>query len=335
MKRKTAVILALIIAMSFSGCTLKSSSKEEAQSYSWTLATSSPEDTVTQLFARRFAEEVARLSAGAMEIKIFSNSVLGGDTELLESCSEGDIPFVIQNTAPQVTYVKEAAVFDMPAVFQSIEEVRAAVDSKGFYNEIQKGYEAAGYRLLAFADQEFRVMTTNKRIEALADFSGQKIRTMENANHISFWKSLGAKPTPMTFSEVYIGLQQNTIDAQENPYEVIVSSRLYDQQKYVIKTNHLPHLISLITNNDFYPGLSEEQRNIIDNAALVAREYAREQADLRVQDRISTMVDSGVEIIELPQETYESIKEKSQRLYESIEQQVGRDLVRAYVGALE
>lgn len=71
---------------------------------------------------------------------------------------------------------------------------------------------------------------------------------MENRYHLSFWKCLGANPTPMNFSEVYIGLQQKTIDAQENPCEVIVSNRLYEQQDYVIETNHLPHLISLIVS---------------------------------------------------------------------------------------
>lgn len=71
---------------------------------------------------------------------------------------------------------------------------------------------------------------------------------MENRYHLSFWKCLGANPTPMNFSKVYIGLQQKTIDAQENPCEVIASNRLYEQQDYVIETNHLPHLISLIVS---------------------------------------------------------------------------------------
>ena len=90
-----------------------------------------------------------------------------------------------------------------------------------------------------------------KILTSLSDFKGQKIRTMENPYHMAFWKSLKANPTPMTFSEVYIGLQQGTIDAQENPYEVIVSSRLYEQQDYVVETNHLPHLISLIVSDEF------------------------------------------------------------------------------------
>mgnify|MGYP000028380252 CR=1 FL=1 len=58
-------------------------------------------------------------------------------------------------------------------------------------------------------------MSTNKPVNSFADFKGQKIRTMENSYHLAFWKALGANPTPMSFSEVYIGLQQHTIDAQE------------------------------------------------------------------------------------------------------------------------
>ncbi len=70
----------------------------------------------------------------------------------------------------------------------------------------------------------------NKKIEKLSDFKGLKIRTMENPYHINFWKSLGANPTPMSYSEVYIGLQQGTIDAQEKPLEAIIVPRFYEQQ---------------------------------------------------------------------------------------------------------
>ena len=60
---------------------------------------------------KKFAEEVERLSGGSMKISVYPNSVLGGDRELLESCKDGDIPFVVQNTAPQVTFMKDTAVF--------------------------------------------------------------------------------------------------------------------------------------------------------------------------------------------------------------------------------
>lgn len=149
------------------------------QRYAWPLGSSSPEDTVTQIYAEKFADEVDRLSDGKMKISVYPNSVLGGDRELLESCKDGDIPFVVQNTAPQVTFMKDTAVFDMPALFDSIDEVREHVDNPKFMKLMQQVYNDGGYELLGYADQGFRVMTTNKKIESLADFKGQKIRTME------------------------------------------------------------------------------------------------------------------------------------------------------------
>ena len=86
-------------------------------------------------------EEVTRLSDGKVKIQIYPNSTIGGDRELLESCQDGDIPFVIQNTAPQVTFMPDIAVFDIPCRFDTIEEVREKVDDEKFYSLIEKVYE--------------------------------------------------------------------------------------------------------------------------------------------------------------------------------------------------
>ena len=319
-----------------SGCGNKDTQDQaKVQRYAWPLGSSSPEDTVTQIYAEKFAEEVERLSDGTMLISVYPNSVLGGDRELLESCKEGDIPFVVQNTAPQVTFMPDVAVFDMPAVFETIDEVREHVDNPDFLSMMQQVYGDAGYVLLGYADQGFRVTTTNRNVQSISDFKGQKIRTMENSYHMAYWKALGASPTPMTFSEVYIGLQQGTIDAQENPYEVIVSNKLYEQQDYVVETNHLPHLISLIVSDEFFEGLTGEQQEIIREAAETAKEYAREQSDERIASRIQTIEESGTQIISLNDEMHEQIRELCKPVYESIEKNVSEDLVDAYLGDMK
>ena len=304
MKKKIYMATAVLAAVLLSGCAKES----DVQRYAWPLATSSPEDTVTQLFSEKFAEEVDRLSDGKMKIQVYPNSTLGGDRESLESCKDGDIPFVVQNTAPQVTFMKDVAVFDIPCVFDSIEEVRNKVDDAKFYGLMEDVYKDAGYKLLGYADQGFRVMSTNKNITSLSDFKGQKIRTMENPYHMAFWKSLKANPTPMTFSEVYIGLQQGTIDAQENPYEVIVSSRLYEQQDYVVETNHLPHLISEI-----------------------AKKYAREQSDTRIAEKIKVIEESGTKIVPMSEELRQEVRDASKGVTEEICHSVSKDIVDAYL----
>lgn len=328
-----SLLLALTSALLFTGC--QTSKEEDVQRYAWPLATASPEDTVTQIFAEKFAEEVDTLSNGSMKIQVYANSTLGGDRDLLETCADGDIPFIVQNTAPQVTFLSDLAVFDLPCAFDTLEECRKTIDDPLFYSLISDVYTSGGYHLLGMADQGFRVMSTNKPISDISDFKGQKIRTMENSYHLAFWKSLQANPTPMSFSEVYIGLQQHTIDAQENPYEVIVSNRLYEQQDYIVETNHLPHLISLIVNDEFFQNLDEEEQKIMTEAAEIATAYAREQSDLRIADRIKTIEDSGTKILTLSNEVRDEIRNRSQDVYDSIEETVSEDIYRAYLNENE
>lgn len=329
MKRLAAMGLAALFVIGLTGC---AKSGEEKETYVWALGTSSPEDTVTQIFAETFAEEVARLSENKITVEIYPNSTIGNDNELLESCEEGDIPLVVQNTAPQVSYMPKMAVFDLPCVFSSIDEARETVDNEVFYKNLEEVYNQYGYELLGIADQGFRVMTTNQTIGDIADFKGQKIRTMENAYHLEFWRGLGSNPTPMAFSEVYIGLQQKTIDAEENPVEVIVSGKLYEQQDYIVETNHLPHYITLFMNDDYFNRLSSEQQEIMKEAARTATVYAREQADERVEDRLNTIAESGTEVVVLSDELHQQMREASQDLYDEIRTQVGDELVDLYLG---
>ena len=322
----------ICICMIFVGIMMAGCSNDSGeQRYAYPLATASPEDTVTQIYAEKFAEEVDRLSDGRIKIQVYANSTLGGDRELLESCKDGDIPFVVQNTAPQVTFMPDLAVFDVPCAFEDISDCREVLDDPGFGSLICGVYERGGYQLLGIADQGFRVMSTNKPVQSISDFRGQKIRTMENPFHLEFWKSIGANPTPMSFAEVYIGLQQHTIDAQENPYEVIVSNRLYEQQDYVVETNHLPHLITLIMNDEFFKDMSAEDQQIMKEAATAATEYARQASDDRIADRIRTIEDSGTQILKINEETYRDIVEASAGVREDIRSKVDAEVYDTYI----
>ena len=319
--------LALICGLVMTAC----GSDTGEQRYAYPLATASPEDTVTQIYAEKFAEETERLSNGRIKIQVYANSTLGGDRELLESCKDGDIPFVVQNTAPQVTFMPDLAVFDVPCAFENLDECRQVLDDAEFSTLINSVYEKGGYRLLGVADQGFRIMSTNKPVRSIDDFKGQKIRTMENPFHLAFWKSIGANPTPMSFAEVYIGLQQHTIDAQENPYEVIVSNRLYEQQDYVVETNHLPHLITLIMNDEFFSNMPAEDQAVLREAAAIATGYARQASDDRIADRVKTIEDSGTEILKIDEQTHNDIVKASEGVRDNIKEKVDSEVYDTFI----
>lgn len=311
---------------------LISSCGSRGHKYAWVLATASPENTVTGIFANTFAQKVDELSEGKLKLQVYHNAVLGGDVELIESCQSGDIPFVVQNTAPEVSYMPRLCLFDLPCVFEDMEQLHAVLDDTVFQHKINSIYQDAGFHLLGLADQHFRVMTCNVDLKSLDDFRGIKIRTMENSFHIDFWDALGANPTPLAFSELYVALEQHTVDAQENPYEVICSNAFYEVQDYVIQTNHLPHLLALVTNHHFYEKLSAEERAIVDRAASEASAIARAKAAERVSARMKEIEDYGCKLVPVSEELHDEMKERASALYEKIRNVVSDDeLFQTYV----
>lgn len=326
--RKCLELIALaVLALAVSSCS------SGMKKYAWVLGTASPENTVTGIFADAFAANIDSLSGGRLKVRVYHNSLLGGDTELIESCQCGDIPFVVQNTAPEVSYMKRLCLFDLPCAFDSLEALHRVLDSDGFMDMVNQIYKDAGFSLLAMADQNFRVMTSNRKIGGVDDFRGIKIRTMENSYHMDFWSAVGANPTPMAFAELYVGLEQHTVDAQENPYEVICSNGFYEVQDYVIETNHLPHLLALVVSNDFMQSLSDNEKEVVERAAALARDEARVQAKQRNDSRIQEIIKGGSEIIPLSSQMRTAMREASEPLYKKIRAKVGDDaLVNYYMG---
>ena len=129
-----------------------------------------------------------------------------------------------------------------------------------------------------------------------------------------------------------VELQQHTIDAQENPYEVIVSNRLYEQQDYVVNTNHLPHLISLIVSEKFFGELSEEDRMILMRAQKTAKDYSRKASDERISERAEEIEKNGTKIIDLDAKTREDMVKASVSVYKDIRKNVFGKIADQYMG---
>lgn len=299
--------------------------------FGWTLGMDSPKGTVTYFYGQKLAEELDKLSNKRMHIEVYADGTLGSDVALLESCHAGNVTMVVQTTAPQVNFIPSLAVFDMPMVYPNIGEYRKLFADEEFMSVISKYYEKSGYKLLGFADQTFRVMSSNKIVEKISDFNGIKIRTMENPNHIAAWKAYGASPTPMAFGELYTGLQQGTVTGQENPYAVIATNKLYEVQDYIIQTNHLPHILSLIMSPDAYNDLNDAEKALLNQAIKNATAAALARADGLEAEKIKEITASGTKIIPMSDQLYKDMRKAVEPVYDMIAKKVGRDLVNAYM----
>lgn len=326
--RKTFLYL-LLIPLFLTGCVSTESRRGEAEVrdvYELSIAIDSQEDTVTGIFMNKYADLLEEKSDGRLKINRYPNSQLGGDAEITEAVQNGNIAFVVQTTAPQVSFVPEAAIFDAPMAFKNLDVARKVLDGE-LTDKLKKYYANKKLILLGFADQGFRVMSSNKKVEKLSDLKGIKIRTMENPNHIAFWKDVGANPTPMAWSEVYIGLQQGSIDAQENPIETIVASKVYEQQDDIILTNHILHTLCLIGSPAIINELPEELQEIIYESADEAKVYARKMTDERSDGRIEIVKESGTNIIPFNEQLFQEMRESSEPVWQSLENQIGKDIV--------
>jgi tripartite ATP-independent transporter DctP family solute receptor len=302
-------------------------SHDEIRDMTLTLGLDSPRGSLATLYAEKFAEEVNTLSSGKMKIEVFTDAALGNDRQMLNTIiSEKKPNFIIQTTAHQVNLVPGLAILDMPMVYTDINKLRNTMDNEIFYDKINNIYSSGGYKLLGMADEQFREMTSNLEIQDIEQFGGIKIRTIQNPNHIKFWQLLGAIVIPLPVGEIHSSLVRGYIDAQENPYGNIAAFKFYDVQDYVINTNHLPHFLPLITSNDIFNSLNEQEKKVIEEAAKNATAYTRIKADERLEEVKQTLIDNGMTIVDLPDRTKQDmVKFAATPVYESIRTQVNDD----------
>lgn len=303
-----------------------SEAAEEYDSYTWSAAMSVADTTINYMIVERFAQLVSERSGGKIIVDIYHSGQLGNTTEFNQGVVAGSIQIGSGMTADIVDFVPQAALFDLPNLFPNVEVMRKVM-AGDFFNTINEYNEKGGIHMLGYADAGFRQLTSNKETRSLADLSGQKIRVMQNPYHIAYWQALGANPVAMEFTEVFMGLQQGTIDGQENPYMNIVGNNMQEVQKYIVETNHVGHIITFFMNNDLYQSLPDNVRALVDECAAEAVEYSHSQADESIAAYKQTCIDQGCEIVSLPAEELQQFQERASGVYDMVRSNLGDEIV--------
>ncbi len=265
-----------------------------------------------QIFGELVASKVDEITGGKLTIDYHPNGDLGGDADLLRQEQSGDIDIVVCQTAPVVSFIPEMAVFDLPMVFakydgDKIDKVLNSEDSE-FNKSLSSAYDKAGYKLLGFLQNAtFRLTTSNKELKTLDDFKGLKIRTMENSNHMAFWSAIGAAPTPLAWAEVYISLQNGTIDAEENAADTCVGANFQEVQKYLSLTNHILYANQISINKDKFASLDPLYQQALQQAVSEAIDEMRPQLEKIDTDSKKTLQDGGMTITEYDDSFYDQV----------------------------
>ncbi|MCS7232675.1 MAG: TRAP transporter substrate-binding protein [Synergistetes bacterium] len=298
-----------------------------AQQYTLQLAGAYPsaQDTPRVLAAKLFKELLEKKSNGKIKVELYLDSKLGGDRETVESCQAGNIAMVSLTTAPMVGFVPKLAVFDIAMLFDDLDVAKKALDP--FKGKLIPDYEKAGFKLLMFTPIYFRELTTKKPVKSIDDLKGLKIRTMENKYHLAFWRALGANPTPLSFAELYVALQQGIVDAQENPYEIIWSAKFYEVQKYVVNTHHICFVFTYIMNKKLYDGMPADYQKTVTDVTNEVSEYLFKESKTQTSAMLVELQKKGMEIIEVTPEMRQRMKEAAKGVADMVRSAVGSEIV--------
>lgn len=211
-------------------------------------------------------------SKGELDVEFFPSGQLGSDLAILDNVKLGTIDMAITGALN----IKTVQAFSIPFLFNDAAHMNKVLTSP-IADAIKQRYKKeTGITLVGFGYYAPRIVTSSREIKSMADFKGLKIRTPNNAVLMDTFKALGASPAPIAFSELFTALQQHVVDAQENPYEVVVSNSYYEVQKYVLPTEHSLPLRYFVVNTMTWDGLSAEERAIIENAWLKTAAYIEE-----------------------------------------------------------
>ncbi len=151
---------------------------------------------------------------------------------------------------------------------------------------------------------------------------------MENTNHMDFWKALGAIPTPLPWSEVFISLQQGLVDAQENATDTCASNNLNEVQKYLILTHHILYCNQFIISKASYDKLDPAYQAALQQAVDEAAKEIEAQLVQINADNTKKLTDAGMELVEFEPSFIDEVLAKAQGVYDSIGAQIGADLVK-------
>ncbi len=229
----------------------------------------------TQQMLAAFRDALKEEMGDAVDIEFFDSGTLGDEIVHMQQVRTGQLD-VIPIGSDAVQLDKKFAVFDIPFLFSSREQVSEVLDGP-IGDELDKSFqENAGLKVLGYGEIGFRHITNNVRpINTPADLEGLKLRTPGSQTRIMSFEMLGATPIKMNVGEIYLALQQGVIDGQENPFGNIAKWSWDEVQDYISLSRHVYTPITFVMNLARYESLTDEQRAAVDAAARRAVESSR------------------------------------------------------------
>jgi tripartite ATP-independent transporter DctP family solute receptor len=245
------------------------------------------------------AEEIKKRTNGKYEIGVFPASQLGNENQINEGLGLGTVDMIYTGVAFAGSIHKPIAITNAPFVLRDFDHFMAYRASP-LFRQIAKGYEdKTKHKVITLTYYGQRMVTANKEIKKPDDMKGMKLRVPPAPLFLMFTKSVGANATPIAFAEVYLALQQKTVDGQENPLPTIMAKKFYEVQTHVMLTGHITESLLTIVGSHLWPKLSDADKKVFEEVLSQAADKATRQireSEQKLADELRKLGKTVVEV---------------------------------------
>jgi C4-dicarboxylate-binding protein DctP len=285
-------------------------------------------DTPKGKAADKFKELAEKYTNGKVKVEIYPNSTLYKDKEELEALQLGAVQMLApSNSKFGPIGIREFEVFDLPYILPDLKTLRKVTDGP-LGTRLLKLLDSKGMTGLAYWDNGFKQMSANKKLVAPSDYKGLKFRIQSSKVLEAQFRTLGAIPQVMAFSDVYQALQTGVVDGQENTWSNIYTQKMHEVQKYATVTNHGYIGYVVVVNKKFWDGLPADVRPQLEKAMKEATEFGNSQSQKENDEALDLIKKSGkTEIITLTPEQDEAMRKAMMPVYKDVASRVGQPLI--------
>ncbi|KOO03075.1 sialic acid TRAP transporter substrate-binding protein SiaP [Vibrio nereis] len=275
--------------------------------------------------AKMLADKVEELSKGEIKIALYPSAQLGDDRAMLQQLTYGDLDITYAEFGRMGLWIPRAEAVTLPYVARDFDHLRRMFNSdfgQGIREEMLSKFN---WRALDTWYNGTRETTSNRPLNSIEDFKGLKLRVPNAKPNLNYAKLSGASPTPMAFSEVYLALQTNAVDGQENPLPTIKTMKFYEVQANLAMTNHIVNDQMVIISESTWQKLSDQDKQLIEKAVKSTGQVHTDTVKQQEAELISFFEEAGVNV------TYpklEPFREAMQPLYAEFEDKIGQPIVK-------
>jgi tripartite ATP-independent transporter DctP family solute receptor len=222
------------------------------------------------------ADEVKKRTAGRYSIQVFPASSLGKETDINQGLTLGTVDIIYTGQAFAARTYPPLAIGGAPFMFRDFKHWKAYADGP-LLQELMDGYfKKGGNKPVTVTYYGVRHTTANKAINKPEDMAGLKLRVPDAPLYVMYPKIVGANATPIAFAEVYLALQNKTVDAQENPLPTIEAKKFYEVQSHINLTGHITEMLLTIVSGQTWAKLSDADKKTFE---AVLKEAAAKATD--------------------------------------------------------